>query len=97
MKNTPMSLSSRPVCSLASILAKRADSSIGVFSSKRLPIRSGYEILISRHTAGHAEEIIGFFRYPFFSSFLVASEMISAPFATSKTLSKPSSVKAVNM
>ena len=96
MKNIPISDFEYPVRFTARSLARRAASSMGGLKSSTFSIRFGKRTLISLTTAGHAEDITGFFLPECDSSALVASDTISAPFDTSNTSSKPSFLSAVS-
>ena len=95
IKNMPISEESSPVLACASLRAIMAAVSMGELSGRTWGIRFGKQTLISRHTAGHAEDMTGLGISCSAIYFRVASLISSAPLATSKTSSKPSLFRAV--
>ena len=95
IKNIPISEESSPVFACASLRAIRAAVSMGELSGKTCGTRCGKQTLISRQTAGHAEDITGRGISCSAMYFRVASLTSSAPLATSNTSSKPSILSAV--
>ncbi len=93
MKNAPISSSETPFFLENSRFAMAAATSMGDSTSTILSISSGNRTRMSRIIAGQAEDMSGCLSVVLSFS-RTAAETTSAPFATSKTSSKPKRRKA---